>query len=164
MTEIKTAIIIDSSYNNDRNQSEIRGILATLADATELPLSLVASGTDTRILKEHDDLDLVVIDYGGLSTSYGASWERAEWEVRTVCEWAREHPGKLVVLWTAFTHRIYAEGLEDDFGGLDNIAWRIHLDSWDYDAGMNALIGRMRQWYRPDSTADIDAVLEGRNE
>ena len=66
--------------------------------------------------------DLLVIDYGGMSVFGGEGNSR--FAVMMACEWAENHPGKLVLIWTAYTAKLYDHELQATFGHLDNIVFR----------------------------------------
>lgn len=84
--------------------------------------------------------DLLLIDYGGMAL--GAT-DMCASQIRWVCEWAKEHPGKLVILLTMFTAEIYFDELDQEFGECDNIITR-YCDPYSGDrdkasAWLNAL-------------------------
>lgn len=71
------------------------------------------------------DVDVLVVDYGGLHGAYGDIVYRYS---DAVAKWADEHPGKLVVLWTSFTCNMYRTVFEREFGR------EVHLfqERWDW--------------------------------
>lgn len=73
--------------------------------------------------------DVLLIDYGGMAI--GATSACAD-QIRWVCEWAKEHPGKLVILLTMFTAEIYFDELDSEFGECDNIITR-YCDKYSGD-------------------------------
>jgi len=55
---------------------------------------------------EQIDIDLLVFDYGGAASSYSDTpWTQLE----AACRWAQEHPGRLVLLYSSFTGRMYED-------------------------------------------------------
>lgn len=53
---------------------------------------------------EQLDIDLLVFDYGGAASSYSDRlWDQFE----AMCRWAHEHPGRLVLLYTGMTGKMY---------------------------------------------------------
>ncbi len=76
----------------------------------------------TEVVEEKSsNVDLIVIDYGGMTI--GAS-DTCVAQIKWVCEWAKEHPGKLVILFTMFTAELYVDELEQEFGDCENIIAR----------------------------------------
>lgn len=65
---------------------------------------------DERAMAGMPEVDLLLVDYGGLHHAYGDALQRYGHSVR---RWADEHPGRLVVLWTAFTSACYRSVFED---------------------------------------------------
>ena len=90
-----------------------------------------------------DRFDLLVIDYGGLST-FGGS--HAGMQVWAACKYAEDHPGCLVVLWSKFTERVYRGELEAEFGLLDNVLLRYGKDETGYDKP-ERFNAKIRAWF-----------------
>jgi len=63
--------------------------------------------------------DILLIDYGGMSIN-GAPGAATS-QIMQACEWAESHPGKLMVIFTAFTSEVYNDELKSEFGHLNNI-------------------------------------------
>jgi hypothetical protein len=105
----------------------------------------ISSGTDTPIenfvvLAHHQGViqktkelaeraDVLIIDYGGMS--WGAT-DMVVSQIRFVCEWAKEHPSKLAIIFTSFTAEIYAQALYDDFKECENIPY-LYADAYSAD-------------------------------
>ena len=85
-----------------------------------LEISSVVAGFDVLEVLESRP-DLLIVDYGGMSTS-GAG-DGAAYNIRHICNWASEHPGRLVVLWTYFTGALYGSEMEAQFGDAGNIVY-----------------------------------------
>lgn len=87
---------------------------------------LITHGLGMHVIRDRN-IDILVIDYGGMS--YGAG-DTAEWQVKEAITWAKDHPGKLLILWTDFTQRIYECELKSIFGELDNVLYRFPGESF----------------------------------
>ena len=123
---IRTVIVADPC---EELESTVFGITeGLLAHDIEVEVILSSIGMYNAV---GVDADLFIIDYGGLSV-YGSS-DTAEWEVRFACEWAENHPGTPVVLWTYYTARLYGDELRKTFGHLNNILTRYPTDSLYHD-------------------------------
>jgi len=73
-------------------------------------------------------LDLLIIDYGGASVSgAGGSATANIWDV---CNYAEEHPGCFVAIWTIYTQCHYKDELEEEFGHVDNIFMRYDTENY----------------------------------
>lgn len=109
------------------------------------PLCVVYSGTNV-VEGMSAEPELAVLDYGGAS-GYGGG--RATSTVSYILDWAREHPNRLVVLWTAFTAQAY-EGEMHDLEKVPNLVWRTS----DYDRKEEARVHRtIRKWFKlPEPT------------
>lgn len=111
---IKTAIICDPfCFDAEAEYAEIEERLKFMG----LPIEVVIRGMGMHELKGQV-VDLVIMDYGGLS--YGA-YDTGKWQVRALCEWARDNPRALVVLWTHYTQKMYEDEIEQEFTNLDNL-------------------------------------------
>ena len=136
---IKIGIINDPLGSSGFTPEEEAEEIALTLRSSGLASELVAHGNDLRAVQDKD-IDVLIIDYGGMSV-YG-SFESAEYNIRRACEWAEEHPGKLMVIWTPFTARAYEGELQDRFGHLDNILMRYDSEHY-YDHGF---IERIAVW------------------
>lgn len=87
------------------------------------------------------EVDLLLVDYGGLHNAYSAAWDRYG---RSVRRWADEHPGKPVVLWTAFTVACYKATFDEFDREAGNVLAR-YADAWDWD-GFPDIWERLRGW------------------
>ena len=92
MEKVRTAILLDPSWSITQEE-EIKAILSDLRRTLGRGrIKLVAVANGFHVL-ENKAFDLLVIDYGGVAAH--GSWGIAEWQLRRVLEWAREHPGGL---------------------------------------------------------------------
>lgn len=114
MSTIKTAIICDPFVPDvDAEYAQIKERL----DYMNLPIEIMVRGTGMHVLKDQN-IDLVIMDYGGMS--YG-SRDTGVWQVKFLCEWARDHPNGLVVMWTYYTQELYDNEVAEQFEGIANI-------------------------------------------
>lgn len=143
MPAIKTLCVFDPMISAGMTADEQAAQeIEALREIDLLDVVLIARLDGMIRVKDYDP-DLLLIDYGGLSAQYGC-WERAVTEVEYACKWAEDHPGKLMVIWTYFTSRLYRE-VEDQFKHLTNVLVR----TMDRDSDEKVLAG-MRAWF-PDS-------------
>jgi hypothetical protein len=109
--------------------------------------------THTTAVNEIDaSYRLVIIDYGGLMPGAESA---AEWQVRAVCEWAEEHPSRLVLIWSLFTAKIWKSEVEDHFHEQSNILLWVPVD----DRGWSALKLDEETKYQNKVTDTIKALL-----
>jgi len=121
MDKIKTVIIVDSMGSESGTPAEeIAEIIETLKNDWNLPVEVVAAGEGAYVLDDQNP-DLVIIDYGGMMPGCE---DTVNSNIRYVLDWASEHPGKLVILWTDFTYLIYHHEFEEEFSDRDNILFR----------------------------------------
>jgi len=121
MEKVRTAILLDPSWSITQEE-EIKAILDDLRRwLGRGRIKMVAVANGFHVLKDKD-FELLVIDYGGLAAH--GSWDSAAWQLRCVLEWARDHPGGLVVLYTGYTRRVYEGELEREFCQADNVLMR----------------------------------------
>ena len=140
MEEVRTAILLDPSWSITQEE-EIKAILSDLRRTLGRGrIKLVAVANGFHVL-ENKAFDLLVIDYGGVAAH--GSWGVAEWQLRRVLEWAREHPGGLAVLFTAYTRKVYEGELEREFGHQDNILFH-YLSSFSEDEEYGP---KLRAWF-----------------
>ena len=66
-------------------------------------LEMVAHSRFVRSV-DQVDIDVLVFDYGGASGSYS---DTPQTQLELSCQWAQEHPGRLVLLYSSFTGRMY---------------------------------------------------------
>lgn len=126
-------------FSND-NEEEREVALSELELWTKRPFEVVWHGTE-REMPKMPDVDLLLVDYGGLHHAYG---DAIEVYGRAVKRWADEHPGKLVLLWTAFTAACYKAVFEDFQSGEANILMR-YSGAWDFD-GTPGFEDDVRMW------------------
>jgi len=135
---IRVIVIVDpvGSALGTPNE-EIAGIMRDLRDfCDDMNFELVAGLTGTYAIDDKR-ADLLIVDYGGMSCA-GAS-DTCVWEMRFATEWAQNHPGCLMVVWSSFSRRLYERELSEEFGHLDNVIWRCEGDTDQFDA--------IRQWF-----------------
>jgi len=84
-------------------EEEVEEGLQELTKDLGYKLDLVAHD---RFMENVDqlDVDLLVFDYGGAGGSYSDTpWTQLE----AACRWAQEHPGRLVLLYSSMTGKMY---------------------------------------------------------
>ncbi len=141
---IETGIICDPVSNDvEDDWKEIEERLRLF----ELPIDVVLRGVGMHQIKDRS-LDLLVIDYGAMSL--GAS-STGEWQVRSACEWAENHPGSLLVIWTWFTQRLYERELREQFGHIDNII--------SYFPNSESLSIKLEKWFAHKVTENENAQI-----
>lgn len=124
---IKTAFVFDESGNMSPEDE------ANLAvdELTSFGIDVSVSGIGSTMMDIYrDSFDLLIIDYGGLSTMGGS---HAEMQVWSACNYAENHPGSLVVLWSKYTERVYRGELAETFGHLGNVLLRFEQHESAYD-------------------------------
>lgn len=112
---IKTLIITDP-LTDETPQEEIESITHWLG-WNYIPIE--ATHSYTPIVLEDTKPELVVVDYGAISVSGG--WDTARSNISYICQWAKDHPGKLVLIWTYFTAQVYLSELQGEFQSEGNI-------------------------------------------
>lgn len=117
---IKCLIITDPVGEESSDE-----IIKSISSATDTPFeNFVVLAHHHGVDRETKDIaeraDVLIIDYGGMS--WGAT-DAVVSQVRFVCEWAKEHPSKLAIIFTSFTAEIYAQELLDEFGECKNIPY-----------------------------------------
>lgn len=121
MSKIRTAFLLDVSWSVSQDE-EIELMLSVLGRCLGSDrIETVAISNGFHELADKT-FDLLVVDYGGMAAH--GSWDGAEWQIRRVLEWAREHPGGLVLLFTGYTRKVYEGELEREFGHQDNVLMR----------------------------------------
>jgi hypothetical protein len=82
------------------------------------------------------DIDLLAFDYGGAAHSYSNT---PLIELKAMIKWAEEHPGRLVILYSQMTGRMYSRYVKSEFfvGSVPSNIRYWHLPdihaSWDDD-------------------------------
>ncbi len=138
---IKIGIICDPvSADIDRDFVEIEERLNLL----ELPIKISMRATGMHEARDRR-FDVLIIDYGAMS--FGAQ-STGEWQIRAACEWAENHPGSLLVLWTWHTQRLYERELESQFGHIQNAILR-------YD-GDTQLKNTLSRWFVADTEGGVE--------
>jgi hypothetical protein len=148
MDKIRLAVIVDP-FGVESVEMEVANIRIALENL-ELPVELVAYGESPMILKEKE-VDLAIIDYGGMSLMGG--WDTARANIGYVCQWAEDHPSKAALIWITYTARVYQDELKEQFGHLNNIFFRFPDDPYhllgveDFDNHRNKLREDLKTWF-----------------
>lgn len=110
-----------------------------------VPYRVVYSGTDPGAAMASDP-DLLMTDFGGLSTGYG---ERYKVWVDELARWAADRPSTIVVLRTAYTSRAWDLAAEDEglaelanVWSVDEKRFGIRSESLEADAEIHRRIRR----------------------
>jgi len=138
---IRTGFVFDESglYSIDDEVALAVDELCVLG----LDVEVSAQGhTMMDIYKE--SFDLLVIDYGGLGVMGGS---HANSQVWAACQYAGNHPGSLVVLWTKYTANLYWDGLDETFSHLDNIVIRFERHESAYAFSEDVFRGKIQRWF-----------------
>jgi hypothetical protein len=136
---VRTIIICDPAGAKDEM---LEGVQRDCEVWGEIKLDVILCAYSMFPDARQTDADLLVIDYGGMSSCMGGE-DRSRMEVRMACNWAEDHPGRPVVIWTSFTARLYRGELEAEFGHLGNILIRTSYPSTDE---INAFFDVLRGW------------------
>ena len=142
MKPIKVGIVVDSMAGFDLTpEEEIEEIMEYLMIGAKLPVQLVAGGEHMGVINRKS-IDLLIIDYGGmLPGAYGVQVS----QIRGACEWAENHPGKIMIIWSNFTREIYIDELEEHFGDLDNVRFRFKSR---FGSDLNTeMFDELKLWY-----------------
>ena len=67
-----------------------------------------------------EKVDIYLLDNGGLTCSYGAGHNLANDQVKNTIKLAEEKPNTLIIIWSGFTARWYAEIIKEDNPELTN--------------------------------------------
>ena len=125
---IRTAFVFDDSGYHPSIDDEVKIVVDELA---LIGIFVEIAQTASNMMEVYRGrFELLVIDYGGLSTMGGS---HAGMQVWSACKYAEDHPGSLVVLWSKFTERIYRGELEAEFGLLDNVLLRYAKEESGYE-------------------------------
>lgn len=111
MRPVKAAWINDVVSSLGRSpEQEIEEELSFLQEKLGYRVDVVAQGRGMDVVRGKD-IDLLVFDYGGASGSCGNFvWDQFEAMIR----WAREHEGKLVLLYSSFTGKMYENLMKEE--------------------------------------------------
>jgi hypothetical protein len=130
---VRTAIITDESW--DPTDEEERATAVEQLHRHGIEPTVVYSGRDFSRIPGLN-VDLLVVDFGGLAASYGSPVGDYS---RSVMAWADEHPSSFVLLWSTMTSDIIASMLRDGMpdGGFDDTkGW---WDPVEWPANVRAL-------------------------
>lgn len=162
---IKTLIVTDYAGSAIKPEQEADEIATYFGDYHGLYLNYTHS-TSVHVASERSP-EFIIMDYGGIMPGS----DNDVWQLRQLCEWAESHPGKLVLIWTSFTSRVWKFELENEFGHLDNVLhWKpvrsdgstqydILTDVWEkYE---DELVEKIRQWYgQPPKSMEVQPKIE----
>lgn len=134
--KIKTAFIFDYCGEPEEEAEFAQKILSD----NGFDIQNVLLGNQASDLQQFTGrLDLVLVDFGGLS--YGLGGE-ADKNINMICQWAEDHPGTLIVIWTAFTQMLYENAITFHFGHLDNIVYH-----YDDSLSEGKFMQKAKEWF-----------------
>jgi hypothetical protein len=124
-TAIRVAVAVDEvgvgGEGPEEDVATITEYLESLLDAPVLVVDQVHSSHDLAGLIARDpEVEILAIDYGGLSSSYGAAYENAREMARLARGWADRHPGKVLAVWTRMG-RYGSDEIAETFTGVENL-------------------------------------------
>lgn len=135
---MKARVGIITDFSMTKTPEEEREEIVMTLSWLGLEISEVVAGFDiAEVLKSNPDL--VIVDYGGMSTS--GAHDGARWNINYICRWAEDHPGKLVALWTHLTGVLYKHELEAEFGHLGNVTYPTGFSDSTVDDKIKAWFG-----------------------
>ena len=98
--------------------------------------------------------DLVIVDYGGV----GFLTASAKLNIWKLCEYAKNHPSTLLIIWTGHTSEIYEDELESEYGNLTNITMRFRKsEMYEHINGTPAFKTKFERWF---ANAIADARMQ----
>ena len=131
----KVKIVIVTDVYCDEPEKERQEIAAAFKHQLEFVLGgerldVFVMGTGRGVHEVADKTaDVLILDYG--AAAFG-SRDMGIWQVRDGCRWAEEHPGRVLLLWTSHTNRLYKDELEQEYRHLTNVIYRFD-EPLDYD-------------------------------
>lgn len=122
---IPVAVAVDEvGVGHEGPEEDIANIVEYLESLLDAPVRVVARALSSheipRMLAGDPAIEILAIDYGGLSSSYGADYENAREMARLARGWADEHPGKVLAVWTRMG--LYgSDEIAETFRGVENL-------------------------------------------
>jgi len=146
--KVKTGIVTDFMASSMATSEEERAEIVDILSSWGLDLDVRYS--EDAIMEDMPRLDLLVIDYGGLSGMGSDGLVTAQ--VNEALFWAQEHPGALLIIWSSYTWRIYHYELEEQFGHLGNVKFRYpptehYVDLDNEERYQNEMEDAVRLWF-----------------
>jgi len=150
MRPLHTFVIVDPVGSWLTTAEEVEDIIKTLSN-WGLQTRLVGHDVDARALVNiyPNDIDLLVLDYGGVSSGYG--WDTVFANLSYLLNWVSDHPGKILLVWTGFTRSILESDEFSAFRELENVLFA-KPPAFQYLSGreeiemQNKLCERIRFW------------------
>jgi len=145
MKKIKTLIITDPTSWAEEPEEEAATIARYMEELYGLDLDWT-SETAAQILDDVDP-DLVILDYGGAAMGYSGGGRR---QVDEVVRWAKEHPSRLVLVYTTLTLIMVEDVLDLDELPDNILAWdpqpgkMLGKDRWEH---MEKVTLKIKHWY-----------------
>lgn len=101
---------------------------------------------------------LIIIDYGGILPGNDTDIM----QLRQLANWLEEHPSRLGLIWTSFTHRAWQFELADQFKHVDNLLVWQPVNEHGIDVNMtidkewkhqDEIIDRIVAWFKEENEA-----------
>ena len=107
--------VIHDGYDSESHFDEMEETCGMILE--QIPSAkIVFKGRDVRDGLRRVNLDVLVIDYGGMAVSWG--WDTAIVNVDATLRWAEDHPSSLLLFWSDYTRLVFERELESSFGPL----------------------------------------------
>jgi len=141
MKPLRLGFVTDPSIFS-KPEEESAGLLQAFNELVGIPAELAMHA---HYLPEiyHQEIDLLVIDYGGLASR--GDFVRPDRAIRLARTWAIDHPGKVLLIWTEYTASLYRE-IEEELGHARNVL----IYGWE-DIGKpnrpGSIWWQIRRWY-----------------
>jgi len=90
-------------------------------------------------------LDCLILDYGGVAARGNTA--SANMQIWAACNYAENHPGALVIIWTKYTARVYEDELKSEFGHLTNVLLRFEGDESPYSGDESRFQQAVKRWF-----------------
>lgn len=157
---IRAGFVFDGYGDEGAWMDEVEGAIIELNDIAGLGMSTGNTLDINAVLKTgalrsadlREKYDLLVIDYGGMSTT-GAEGSAIS-QIDAVCTYADMHPGTLVIIWTGYTADVYLNQVAPNFEGLDNVVCRYMsvMESMT-ESGDPEFVEKFRNWFANEINA-----------
>jgi len=145
MTLPRAGIIVDNLGSlGESPEEEADFIIRALKSIYDFPCEMVQFSTDYNDIGKKN-IDLLILDFGGLTSGYGTGHTIGAYQ-RNALKWADEHPGKLLLIWTAFTAHWIIEDIGEDFGGRANVL-AVDTLGKSFDERIDHVSAVLRDWY-----------------
>jgi hypothetical protein len=126
-TPVRLAVVADN-YGLYRGWEQDVTDIVQHFESEGFSVTLVGKSVSIVVVADRD-CDVLVVDYGRADVGTNGDAGLAIDTARRAYTWAREHPGRLLILWTGFTARTYREVAEEiEAEDLDNVVMMANYD------------------------------------